>query len=161
MADVVLTQSNHLFHDRKQVEIQDAIASNLMMRDTVRALKQAGCAEVWMGAESGSQKVLDAVDKGLHVEAIYQAREDLRRHGSSDSHLAWLPRPIKRRIDNSELVINSRWPTMQDIHLPAWGRAIFQVLSSWRYALGFHDWPVELAWAQRIVALRRPRLESL
>jgi radical SAM superfamily enzyme YgiQ (UPF0313 family) len=78
-----------------------------------------------------------------------------------DPHLAWLPRPIKRRIDNFELVVNSRWPTVQDIHLPAWGRAMLQALSSWRYSLGVYACPIELHWAQRLVALRRPRLESL
>ena len=34
-----------------------------------------------MGAESGSQKILDAMDKGMRVEQIYAARENLRRHG--------------------------------------------------------------------------------
>ena len=78
-----------------------------------------------------------------------------------DPRLAWLPADIKRLIDNFELVINSRWPTAQDIHLPPWGRAALQLLSSWRYALGIYQRPVELAWAQRLLALRRPRLESL
>ncbi len=54
---------------------------DLMTRDTVSALQRAGCAEVWMGAESGSQKILDAMEKGIQVEEIYQARENLRRHG--------------------------------------------------------------------------------
>lgn len=54
---------------------------DLMTRDTVTALRRAGCAEVWMGAESGSQKILDAMDKGTRVEQIYEARENLRRHG--------------------------------------------------------------------------------
>jgi radical SAM superfamily enzyme YgiQ (UPF0313 family) len=54
---------------------------DLMTRDTVAALKRAGCAEVWMGAESGSQKILDAMDKGTRVAQIYEARENLRRHG--------------------------------------------------------------------------------
>ena len=78
-----------------------------------------------------------------------------------DPHLAWLPRRIKRRIDNFELVVNSRWPTVQDIHLPRLVRAALKSLSSWRYALGFYDWPFELEWAQRLVALRKPRWESL
>ena len=78
-----------------------------------------------------------------------------------DPHLAWLPGSVKRRIDNFELVVGSRWPTIQDIHLPRWGRVMLQALSSWRYALGFYHRPVELAWAQRLLALRRPRLESL
>jgi anaerobic magnesium-protoporphyrin IX monomethyl ester cyclase len=54
---------------------------DLMTRDTVGALGRAGCAEVWMGAESGSQKVLDAMDKGTRTAHIYEARENLRRHG--------------------------------------------------------------------------------
>jgi anaerobic magnesium-protoporphyrin IX monomethyl ester cyclase len=54
---------------------------DLMTRDTVAALRRAGCREVWMGAESGSQKILDAMEKGQRVESIYQSREHLQRHG--------------------------------------------------------------------------------
>lgn len=54
---------------------------DLMSPDTVRALRRAGCAEVWMGAESGSQKILDAMDKGTRVDQIAKARENLRREG--------------------------------------------------------------------------------
>ena len=49
---------------------------DLMTRDTVAALRRAGCAEVWMGAESGSQNVLDAMDKGTRALAgLRSARE--------------------------------------------------------------------------------------
>jgi anaerobic magnesium-protoporphyrin IX monomethyl ester cyclase len=34
-----------------------------------------------MGVESGSQKILDAMDKGTRVEQIAKARENLRREG--------------------------------------------------------------------------------
>jgi anaerobic magnesium-protoporphyrin IX monomethyl ester cyclase len=54
---------------------------DLMTADNVCSLRRAGCAEVWMGAESGSQKILDAMDKGTRVEQIAQARENLRREG--------------------------------------------------------------------------------
>jgi anaerobic magnesium-protoporphyrin IX monomethyl ester cyclase len=54
---------------------------DLMTIDTVRALRRAGCAEVWLGAESGSQKILDAMDKGTRVEQIAKARENLRNEG--------------------------------------------------------------------------------
>ena len=53
---------------------------DLMTRETVADLKRAGCCEVWMGAESGSQRILDAMEKGIQVQQIYQARENLRRH---------------------------------------------------------------------------------
>jgi anaerobic magnesium-protoporphyrin IX monomethyl ester cyclase len=52
----------------------------LMTRDTVGALRRAGCHEVWMGAESGSQRILDAMDKDIRLEEIHAARYNLRRH---------------------------------------------------------------------------------
>jgi anaerobic magnesium-protoporphyrin IX monomethyl ester cyclase len=55
--------------------------ADLMTDEAVAGLKQAGCAEVWMGAESGSQKVLDAMDKGVSVDEIIAARARLRRAG--------------------------------------------------------------------------------
>jgi anaerobic magnesium-protoporphyrin IX monomethyl ester cyclase len=54
---------------------------DLMTSDTVHALRRAGCAEVWMGAESGSQKILDAMDKATRVDQIAKARENLKREG--------------------------------------------------------------------------------
>ena len=78
-----------------------------------------------------------------------------------DPQLPWLPRAVQKRIDNFELVMNSRWPTIQDVHLPTWGRWLLQSLSSWRYSLGVYAMPVELEWAQRFVSLRKPRWESL
>jgi anaerobic magnesium-protoporphyrin IX monomethyl ester cyclase len=54
---------------------------DLMTSVTAGALRRAGCAEVWMGAESGSQKILDAMEKGTRVEQVATARENLRREG--------------------------------------------------------------------------------
>ena len=54
---------------------------DLLHEDAVAGLKKAGCRTVWVGAESGSQKILDAMDKGTTVEQIYAAAERLRRHG--------------------------------------------------------------------------------
>ena len=51
---------------------------DLMTRDTVKSLRSCGCREVWMGAESGSQQILDAMDKGVRVDQIYQACRNLR-----------------------------------------------------------------------------------
>jgi len=55
--------------------------ADLMTHATVAALKRAGCAEIWMGVESGSQKVLNAMDKGLRVSDVVTAREHLGDEG--------------------------------------------------------------------------------
>jgi anaerobic magnesium-protoporphyrin IX monomethyl ester cyclase len=53
----------------------------LLRGDTVLALKRAGARTVWMGAESGSQKILDAMEKGTRVEQIYEASRRLHDAG--------------------------------------------------------------------------------
>ncbi|MFL6450133.1 MAG: B12-binding domain-containing radical SAM protein [Bryobacteraceae bacterium] len=54
---------------------------DLMTRNTVSSLKRAGCSEIWMGAESGSQRILDAMEKSIRVEQIYDARNNLGGSG--------------------------------------------------------------------------------
>ncbi len=47
----------------------------------VSALKRAGCDIVWLGAESGAQHILDAMEKGTSVEQIYAAADSLHKAG--------------------------------------------------------------------------------
>ena len=53
----------------------------LLESDTIDALVAAGLEEVWVGAESGSQQILDAMDKGTTVEQIAQATHLLKAKG--------------------------------------------------------------------------------
>ena len=56
--------------------------ADLLLRDgEIEALKAAGCEMVWIGAESGSQRVLDAMEKGTHVGQIVEAAARLRSAG--------------------------------------------------------------------------------
>jgi radical SAM superfamily enzyme YgiQ (UPF0313 family) len=56
-------------------------ADLLLRGKTIPALKRAGADIVWIGAESGSQKILDAMDKGTQVEQIHEAARKLKEHG--------------------------------------------------------------------------------
>jgi anaerobic magnesium-protoporphyrin IX monomethyl ester cyclase len=49
--------------------------------DVAKALASSGCRMLWMGAESGSQKVLDAMEKGLRVDDIRAASRLLKAEG--------------------------------------------------------------------------------
>lgn len=51
----------------------------LLKEDTIDALAESGLKEVWVGAESGSQKILDAMDKETKVEQIYEATRLLKK----------------------------------------------------------------------------------
>jgi anaerobic magnesium-protoporphyrin IX monomethyl ester cyclase len=55
--------------------------ANLITAPVAEALAAAGAEEVWLGVESGSQRILDAMDKGTSVESVRLATRTLRRHG--------------------------------------------------------------------------------
>jgi anaerobic magnesium-protoporphyrin IX monomethyl ester cyclase len=55
--------------------------ADLMTLENVQALRRAGAREVWLGAESGSQRVLDAMEKGITVAQTQVAVERLRQNG--------------------------------------------------------------------------------
>ncbi|MEW5961745.1 MAG: radical SAM protein, partial [Chloroflexota bacterium] len=54
---------------------------NLAAEEMLAALKAMGCKKIYFGAESGSQKVLDAMNKGAKISQIYRAAELCKRLG--------------------------------------------------------------------------------
>ena len=207
---------------------------------TLRALAQAGAAMIFCGAESGSNWVLEQMDKKLSVEQTLAFAERIREFGiipefsfvmgnprdpardvrecidfirtlkkknagaeiiiqhytptpqrdamygdvdgkidfpttpdewaedrwlqftlRKEPRLPWLPAALKRRIDNFEVVLNSRWPTIQDVSLPMWGRTLLRSLSAWRYQTGAYAFPFELSWMQKAIHLKKPKEQSL
>ncbi len=217
--------------------------ADIMMRysdATWEAIRSAGCAMIFFGAESGSNRVLKEMNKDLKAEDTLELASRIRRFGiipefsiifgnprdpegdtqecfrfirklkrlnpdaeivvqhytpvpqrdrmygrvekdiqfpatpdewatdrwqrfatQKDPSTPWLKPATKRRIDNFELVVSSRWPTVQDIRLPAWARWALKALSGWRYWLRLYSFPLELRWAQRMMNLRKPKVESL
>lgn len=207
---------------------------------TLEAIRRAGCAMIFFGAESGSNKILKEMNKDLRVEdtlalasrirrfsivpefsiifgnpqdpegdtregikfvrqlkrlnpdaeivvehytpvpqraAMYGGVEDQVKFPTTadewtaerwqrfatqkDPGTPWLRPRTKRLIDNFETVVSSRWPTVQDIRLPQWGRSLLKGLSAWRYRFGIYSAPWELKWTQRVIDIRKPKAESL
>jgi anaerobic magnesium-protoporphyrin IX monomethyl ester cyclase len=217
--------------------------TDIMMRysdQTWEAIRRAGCAMIFFGAESGSNETLREMNKDLRAENTIELASRIRHFGiipefsiifgnpkdperdteeciqfirklkrlnpaseivfqhytpvpqrermyggvesqiqfpasadewatdrwqrfatQKDPATPWLRPRTKRLIDNFELVVSSRWPTVQDIRLPRWGRRILEALGAWRYGLRVYSLPFELRWAQRVINLRKPKLESL
>lgn len=217
--------------------------TDIMMRysdATWEAIRRAGCAMIFFGAESGSNQVLKEMNKDLRAEDTIALASRIRRFGivpefsiifgnpkdpegdtaeciqfirllkrlnpdaeivvehytpvpqrsqmygeidgqfefpttadewaserwqqfatQKDPKTPWIKPRTKRLIDNFELVVSSRWPTVQDIRLPQWGRLVLKALSGWRYRLGVYTAPLELKWTQRMIDLRKPKAESL
>jgi len=87
-------------------------ADLLLQENYVKALARAGCENSWMGAESGSQKILDAMDKGTTVGQIASATRLLRQHGIRPSFFIQFgyPGETKEDIEMTIKMINHLLP---------------------------------------------------
>ena len=207
---------------------------------TMAAIRKAGCTMIFFGAESGSDRTLQEMQKGITTEQTltmaYRARkfgiipefsfvlgtptdpvgdtrETLRfirkikrinpeseiiihhytptpqpgtMYGEAEKQMTfpdnptewaskrwmeftqridtktpWMKRKTKKLIDNFEIVVASRWPTVQDLEATAWSRMFLKALASWRYALHFYRFPLELRVADKFIQLRKPKRVSL
>ena len=207
---------------------------------TMRAIRKSGCTMIFFGAESGSNRTLKEVQKGITTEQTlamaHRAREfgiipefsfvlgtptdpegDTREtlrfirkikqinpqseiiihhytptpqpgimYGEAerkmtfpnhptewaskrwmrftqriDTKTPWLRRRTKKLIDNFEIVVNSRWPTVQDLELSSRSRILLKALSSWRYTMHLYRFPIELRIADKFIQLRKPKQVSL
>jgi radical SAM superfamily enzyme YgiQ (UPF0313 family) len=89
-----------------------ARADLLCQENYIRDLARAGCENVWMGAESGSQKILDAMDKGTTVNQVYEATRLLKKHGIHPSFFIQFgyPGETKEDIGKTIRMINELLP---------------------------------------------------
>jgi anaerobic magnesium-protoporphyrin IX monomethyl ester cyclase len=92
-ADLVEKENLHF-----KFKIQ-ARADLLLQENYIRDLARAGCENIWMGAESGSQKILDAMDKGTTVDQIYKATRLLKKNGIHPSFFIQFGYPGETKDD--------------------------------------------------------------
>jgi radical SAM superfamily enzyme YgiQ (UPF0313 family) len=89
-----------------------ARADLLLQEGYIHDLARAGCENIWMGAESGSQKILDAMDKGTKVEQIFEATRLLRKNNIHPSFFIQFGYPGETKDDILKTIamINSLLP---------------------------------------------------
>jgi radical SAM superfamily enzyme YgiQ (UPF0313 family) len=56
-------------------------ADRMMSDDVLATLARMGCYRIWIGSESGSQRILDAMERGVTVEQVQTATKAAQRHG--------------------------------------------------------------------------------
>lgn len=89
--------------------------ADLMSESTVKHLKAAGCAEIWMGVESGSQTVLRAMDKGLKLSSVRNARRLLEEAGIRACYFLQFGYPGETWADLQETIALVRETRPDDI----------------------------------------------
>ena len=56
-------------------------ADRLQTEAAAAALSELGCYRIWIGSESGSQRILDAMDRGVSVESVQRAVKLAQQYG--------------------------------------------------------------------------------
>ncbi|HVW16598.1 MAG TPA: radical SAM protein [Mucilaginibacter sp.] len=101
--------------EQESIKIRFKIQSRadlLQDDELVAALAKSGCENAWIGAESGSQKILDAMDKGITVEQVYASTQLMKKHGIKPSFFIQFgyPGEAKDDIEQTIKMINELLP---------------------------------------------------
>ena len=88
-------------------------------------MKNAGCRRVYIGIESGSQRMLDLYKKGYKVKKIYQTIALLKKYQIEVSAFIMLGHPEETRDDFEQtMAVNVRAPWRLSQAAPGfWGSA--------------------------------------
>ncbi len=91
---------------RQAMEAHDAVIPfeclsrvDLLTPELLDNLKASGCTRIWCGVESGSQKVLDAMNKNIRVEESYRAAQLMKERGIKRAFYIMLGYPGEKRED--------------------------------------------------------------
>ena len=72
--------------------------------ETILMLKETGCFRVWIGAESGSQKVIDLMDRRVDVKQVRDMIRLTRKHGIEAGTFIMLGYPGETEDDIEETI---------------------------------------------------------
>ncbi len=97
------------FHDelqKRQVNVQfECITrADRLNEEVLQILRACGCFRVWIGAESGSQRIIDAMDRRVDVEQVRRMIKSARKEGIQAGTFIMLGYPGETEADIRETV---------------------------------------------------------
>lgn len=77
-----------------------------MNEDVVKMLKETGCFRVWIGSESGSQKVIDLMDRRVDVQQVREMIKLSKKEGLEAGTFIMLGYPGETEADIEETILH-------------------------------------------------------
>ena len=77
-----------------------------MNEEVIALLKRSGCVQVWIGAESGSQRIIDAMDRRVDVRQVREMIRATKRAGIGTGTFIMLGYPGETRADIDETIVH-------------------------------------------------------
>lgn len=92
--------------DKQKVTVKFECISRAdrMNSEVIATLKRAGCFRVWIGAESGSQKIIDAMDRRVSVDKVREMIIETRKAGIETGTFIMLGYPGETEEDINETI---------------------------------------------------------
>ncbi|WP_299313738.1 radical SAM protein [uncultured Aquimarina sp.] len=109
--DVFTVSHKWLAEFHKEVIQQDAVIpfecitrAERLNDEVLQQLKEAGCYRIWIGAESGSQKIVDAMDRRVKVETVREAIQKTNQLGIETGTFIMVGYPGEDEKDIAETI---------------------------------------------------------
>lgn len=113
-----------------------------MNEEVISLLKESGCYRVWIGAESGSQRIIDAMDRRVNVKQVRDMIQATRNAGMEAGTFIMLGYPGETKADIEETVhhlvsSNPNWYTLT-LAYPIKGTPLYEEVTP--NFTNFPDW---------------------
>jgi radical SAM superfamily enzyme YgiQ (UPF0313 family) len=109
--------ANELKRRGLRVPFETISRADRMMKDEVlETLADMGCYRIWIGSESGSQRILDGMERGVKVEQVIWAANAAKRHGIQVGMFLMWGYPGEQ-IDDIAATVDLVKRCLPDIHL--------------------------------------------
>lgn len=109
--DVFTIHHKWLSEFAEQVKKQNAIIpyeiisrADRLNEEVIKTLKASGCFRIWVGAESGSQKIIDAMDRRVDVMKTREMIRLAKQHGIEAGTFIMLGYPGETKADIRETI---------------------------------------------------------
>ena len=97
-------------NSRKMIVPYEIITrSDRVNEEVLQLLKDSGCARVWIGAESGSQKIIDAMDRRVQVEQVREVIRQVKNFGMEAGTFIMLGYPGENERDIKETLAHLKY----------------------------------------------------
>ncbi len=96
--------TNELKRRNLKIKYECITRADRLNEEVISMLKESGCFRVWIGAESGSQKIIDAMDRRVDVEQVREMIKLTRKHGIETGTFIMLGYPGETEKDIEETI---------------------------------------------------------
>lgn len=102
-----LNEFNRELRERNlKVKYECITRADRLDEEVIKVLKASGCFRVWIGAESGSQKVIDLMDRRVDVKQVREMIKLAQKHGIQAGTFIMLGYPGETEEDIEETIIH-------------------------------------------------------